>query len=70
MHHSVFTLLVFSIYGSMGRECHKFYSRLSDLLSEKRNKVSSKRITKVSSRKLGKIKSLFRVIEIKNSLFT
>ena len=21
----------------MGRECHKFYSRLSDLLSEKRN---------------------------------
>ena len=54
----------------MGIECHKFYSRLSDLLSEKRNKVSSKRITKVSSRKLGKIKSLFRVIEIKNSLFT
>ena len=35
--HDTFTPLVFSIYGSMGRECHKFYSRLSDLLSEKRN---------------------------------
>ena len=32
-----FTRLVFSFYGIMGRECHKFYSRLSDLLSEKRN---------------------------------
>ena len=35
--HGTFTPLVFPIYGSMGRECHKFYSRLSDLLSEKRN---------------------------------
>ena len=35
--HGTFTPLVFSIYGSMGRECHKFYSRLSDLLSEKVN---------------------------------
>ena len=35
--HDTFTPLVFSIYGSMGGECHKFYSRLSDLLSEKRN---------------------------------
>ena len=35
--HGTFTPLVFSTYGSMGRECHKFYSRLSDLLSEKRN---------------------------------
>ena len=35
--HGTFTPLVFSIYGSMGRKCHKFYSRLSDLLSEKRN---------------------------------
>ena len=32
-----FTPLVFSIYKSMGRECHKFYSQLSDLLSEKRD---------------------------------
>ena len=31
------TPLVFSIYGSMGRECRTFYSRLSDLLSEKRD---------------------------------
>ena len=37
IYHGKFTPLVFSIYGSMGRECHKFYSRLSDLLSEKRN---------------------------------
>ena len=35
--HGTFTSLVFSIYGGMGRECHKFYSQLSDLLSEKRN---------------------------------
>ena len=35
--HGAFTLLVFSIYGKMGRDCHKIYSRLSDLLSEKRN---------------------------------
>ena len=35
--HDTCTPLVFSTYGSMGRECHKFYSRLSDLLSEKRN---------------------------------
>ena len=33
--HGTFTPLVFSFFGSMGRECHKFYSRLSDLLSEK-----------------------------------
>ena len=35
--HGTFTPLVFSIYGSMGRECHTFYSRLSELLSQKRN---------------------------------
>ena len=35
--HATFTALVFSIYGSMGRECRTFYSRLSDLLSEKRD---------------------------------
>ena len=34
--HGAFTVLVFSIYGKMGRECHKIYSRLLDLLSEKR----------------------------------
>ena len=33
--------LVFSIYGSMSRECCKFYFRLSDLLSEKRNLSNS-----------------------------
>ena len=35
--HGTFTSLVFSIYGRMGSECHKFCSQLSDLLSEKRN---------------------------------
>ena len=35
--HGTITPLVFSIYDTMGRECHKFYSRLSDLLSEKRH---------------------------------
>ena len=32
-----FRSLVFSIYGSMGRECNMFYSRLSQLISDKRN---------------------------------
>ena len=34
--HGTFTPLVFSIYGSMGRECTKFYSKLEELLSNKR----------------------------------
>ena len=59
-----FTPLFSSIHRNMGRECHKFYSQLSDLLSQKRN------LPNFSSRKLGKIKSLFRVVEIKPSLFT
>ena len=33
--HGPFTLMLFSIYGSMGREYRTFYSRLFDLLSEK-----------------------------------
>ena len=37
MEHGTFTPLFFLIYGSMGRECRTFYSRLSDLLSEKRD---------------------------------
>ena len=37
LEHDLFTSLVFSVYGSMGRECRTFYSRLSDLLSEKRD---------------------------------
>ena len=32
-----FSPLVFSIYGGMGRECQNFYSRLSELLAEKRD---------------------------------
>ena len=32
-----FTPLVFSIFGGMGSECKRFYSRLSQLLSEKRH---------------------------------
>ena len=35
--HGTFTSLVFSFYGRMGSECHKFCSQLSDLLSEKHN---------------------------------
>ena len=35
--HGTFTPLFFSIYGTMGRECRTFYSRLSDSLSEKRD---------------------------------
>ena len=36
MEHGTFAPLVFSIYGSMGREFAKFYSKLSELLSDKR----------------------------------
>ena len=39
--HGTFTPLVFSIYGSMGRECKKFYSRLADLIAEKRDIAKS-----------------------------
>ena len=34
--HGTITPLVFSIYGSMGREWTKFYSKLEELLSDKR----------------------------------
>ena len=36
-----FTPLVFSIHGSMGRECKTFYARLAELISEKRKTPSS-----------------------------
>ena len=39
--HRTFTPLVFSIYGSMGRECTKFYSKLAELLSDKRKESKS-----------------------------
>ena len=39
--HVTFTPLAFSIYGSMGRECTKFYSKLAELLSDKRKKSKS-----------------------------
>ena len=35
--HDTFTSLVFSVNGSMGRECQKFYSRTAQLISEKRD---------------------------------
>ena len=35
--HGTFTPLAFSIYVSVGRECNTFYSRLSQLISDKRN---------------------------------
>ena len=34
--HRRFTLLVFSLYGGMSRECSTFYNRLSNLLPEKK----------------------------------
>ena len=39
--HSVFTPLVFSTSGAMGREATTFYKRLADLLSEKQDKAYS-----------------------------
>ena len=37
-----FTPLVFSCVGGMRRECSLFYSRLAELLAEKRNENLSK----------------------------
>ena len=62
--HGTFTPLAFSIYGSMGRGCQKFYSRLSDLLSEKRN------LPKLVVTNWVRSKSLFSVVKVKPSLFT
>ena len=39
--HGTFTPLVFSINGSMGRDCQKFYSRLAQTISEKRDLLQS-----------------------------
>ena len=39
--HGTFTPLLFSIYGSMGKECTKFYSKLAELLSEKSKESKS-----------------------------
>ena len=39
--HGTDTHLVFSIYGSIGRECTKFYSKLAELLSDKRKQSRS-----------------------------
>ena len=39
--HGTFTPLVFSINGSMGRECQKLYSRLAQMISEKRDLLQS-----------------------------
>ena len=39
--HGTFTPLVFSIYGSMWSDCTKFYSKLAELLSDKRKESKS-----------------------------
>ena len=36
-----FTPLVFSVNGSMGRECQKFYSGLTQMISKKRDLLQS-----------------------------
>ena len=39
--HGSFTPLVFSIYGGMGRECQMFYSKLAELIADKRKSSKS-----------------------------
>ena len=39
--HDTFTPLRFSIYGIMGRECQKFYSRLEQMIAEKGDLLQS-----------------------------
>ena len=41
VNYGTLTPLVFSLYGNMGRECDMFYSRLSQLISDKRNLLKS-----------------------------
>ena len=37
--HGSFTPLVMSVTGGMSRECRKFYVRLSEMISEKRDVI-------------------------------
>ena len=62
--HGTFTPLVFSIYGSVGRECSKFYSRLADLISVKKNSLKS------SNGELDQNENRFRAVEIVSDVFT
>ena len=39
--HNTFTPLVFSINGSIGKECQKFYSHLAQMISKKRDLLQS-----------------------------
>ena len=39
--HGIFTPIVMSAYGGMGKEGNKFYNRLAELLAEKKNQLLS-----------------------------
>lgn len=45
-----FTPLIFSIHGSMGRECITFYSRLSELIADKKNIPISTAVTYIRTK--------------------
>ena len=62
--HGTFTPLVFSIDGSMGRECQKFYSRLAQVISEKRDLPQS-----ISSKVIGFEQKFAWFAKIKSVLF-
>ena len=47
---ATFTPLVFSANGGMGRECSKFYSRLAEMIAEKRNISTSEAVSFVRTR--------------------
>ena len=44
--HGTFTPLIFTCFGGMSRECQKFYSRLSEIISDKRE-LSQSLVTKL-----------------------
>ena len=46
----IFTPLVFTTTGGMGRECHKYHSRLAELIAIKKGKTYAKTMSWVRSR--------------------
>ena len=42
MEHGTFTPLIFTCFGGMSRECQRYYNRIAELISEKKDVMLSK----------------------------
>ena len=68
--HGSFTPLVFAATGGMGRECTKFYNRLSEMIAEKRNVCKSKISSYIRRKiKFSLLRSLIRCIRGSRSVY-